>query len=159
MDKGQAKKQILSYGPLLDDPPLHICQTANIELAKAITIHSDRFAGLAFHPMNSPLDATAKLARCVTDLGFTGTLIPNHLDGRFYDSEKFWSLFEKAQELDVPIYVHPTCASDDMTARYTEILAKRLLSHSATGEGAGIPRRACTSSNCSRVVCSIGSLG
>ena len=118
MHKGNVKKQILSHGPLLDEPPLHICQKANDGLAEAISKYSDRFAGLAFLPMNSPLDAAAELGRCVAELGFIGTLIPNHVGGRFYDAIDFWGVFEKAQELDVPIYLHPTWASDDMAARY-----------------------------------------
>jgi predicted TIM-barrel fold metal-dependent hydrolase len=119
MDKGQIRRQILSHGPLIDEPPLHICQEANDGLAEAVRNHSDRFAGLAFLPMNNPLDAAAELGRCVTELGFIGTLVPNHVGGRFYDGDEFWPLFAKAQELDVPIYLHPTWASDDMTTRYT----------------------------------------
>ena len=119
MDKGEVKKQIISHGPLIDEPPLRVCQEANDELAKAVSMHSDRFAGLAFLPMNSPLESAAELGRCVTELGFIGTLIPNHVAGRFYDAPEFWPVFEKAQELDVPVYLHPTWASDEMTARYT----------------------------------------
>ena len=119
VDKGNVKKQILSYGPLLDEPPLYICQKANDRLAKAISKYSDCFAGLAFLPINSPLDAAAELGRCVAELGFNGTLIPNYVGRRFYDAIDFWVMFEKARELDMPIYLYPTWASDDIAARYT----------------------------------------
>jgi len=39
-------------------------------------------------------------------------------NGQFYDDERFWSVFEKAQELNVPIYIHPTFASDSMMEHY-----------------------------------------
>ena len=42
----------------------------------------------------------------------------NHLHGRFYDDEFFWPVFKKAEELDMPIYLHPTFATDSMMDRY-----------------------------------------
>jgi len=68
--------------------------------------------------MIAPLAAAAELARCVQDLGFVGALLDNHLDGEFYDAAKFWPVFEKAQELDVPLYIHPTFASEKMLEHY-----------------------------------------
>lgn len=52
------------------------------------------------------------------DLGFVGALLDNHLHGKFYDDVKFWPIFEMAEKLDVPIYLHPTFASEDMMGRY-----------------------------------------
>jgi predicted TIM-barrel fold metal-dependent hydrolase len=36
---------------------------------------------------------------------FVGALVDNHLDGQSYDAERFWPVFEKAQHLNVPIYL------------------------------------------------------
>ena len=58
-------------------------------------------------PMSEPETAAEELARCV-EKGFLGALIDNHLEGRFYDDEFFWPVFDKAQKLDVPLYIHPT---------------------------------------------------
>jgi len=77
-------------------------------LAKAVADHPDRFAGFAVLPT---LDATAaadELDRAVTQLGFKGALINGHTRGRFLDDEAFWPIFERAEALDVPIYLHPT---------------------------------------------------
>ena len=38
--------------------------------------------------------------------------------GRYYDDSFFWSVFERAQELDVPIYLHPTATHADLAALY-----------------------------------------
>jgi len=80
-------------------------------------------------PMSNPIGAAAELERCIKELGFAGALVNNHLDGQFYDDPKFWPVFEKAVELDIPIYLHPTFATDeelDITYRgnYSEGIAK-----------------------------------
>lgn len=69
-------------------------------------------------PMSEPTAAATELERCVRSLGFLGALVENHLDGKFCDDERFWPVFERAEQLDVPIYIHPTFASDSMLEHY-----------------------------------------
>ena len=64
--------------------------------------------------MSDPLAAARELERCVTQLGFLGALVDNHADGCFYDGAEYHPFWAKAQELDVPIYLHPTWPSEDM---------------------------------------------
>ncbi|GAB7343234.1 hypothetical protein MBLNU457_1293t1 [Dothideomycetes sp. NU457] len=116
MDAGSVSLQIISHGPLDATPAL--CTEANDELAAATTAHSSRLAGFAMLPMGSPDAAATELRRCVRDHKFVGALINNHLNGTFYDDEKFWPVFGAAEELDVPIYIHPTFASDDDQNKY-----------------------------------------
>ncbi|KAK9494062.1 hypothetical protein V1508DRAFT_59243 [Lipomyces doorenjongii] len=59
-------------------------------------------------PMSEPATAAKELECCVKKPGFVGALVDNHLNGQFYDDERFWSVFEKAQELNGPIYIHPS---------------------------------------------------
>ena len=40
------------------------------------------------------------------------------MNGHFYDDERFWAVFKKAQELDIPIYIHPSFAADDVMEHY-----------------------------------------
>lgn len=116
MDAGRVSLQVISHGPIDASPS--ICSAANDELAAAVSANPTRLAGFAMLPMAEPLAAATELARCVKDLGFVGTLIDNHLDGQFYDDERFWPIFAKAQELDVPVYIHPTFASEGMLEHY-----------------------------------------
>ncbi|KAF7596846.1 hypothetical protein BBP40_012446 [Aspergillus hancockii] len=116
LDKGKVSLQVISHGPGNVSPP--ICSAANDDLASAITRHPTRLAGFAMLPMGEPAAAVQELERCVTELGFVGALVENHLEGHFYDDERFWPVFEKAQDLDVPIYIHPTLASDSMMEHY-----------------------------------------
>lgn len=34
-------------------------------------------------------------------------------EGEYYDDERFWPVFAMAQELDVPLYLHPCGADGD----------------------------------------------
>ncbi|KAK0386828.1 hypothetical protein NLU13_5141 [Sarocladium strictum] len=116
LDKGQVSMQVLSHGPAEADA--ETCTAINNEVAVAIRKHPTRFAGFATLPMEDPQLAAAELHRSVRDLGFVGALVDCHLRGRFYDGEQYFALFAKAQELDVPIYIHPTFASEAMEAHY-----------------------------------------
>ncbi|MBO4253327.1 amidohydrolase family protein [Streptomyces griseorubiginosus] len=81
---------------------------ANDIAAAAIDARPDRFAGFATLPVPDP-DASAKeLERAVNSLGFVGAMINGHVDGRYLDDQFFWPVFEAAEALDVPLYLHPT---------------------------------------------------
>lgn len=116
MDASSVSLQVLSHAPL-DTTPAR-CTQINNSLQKSISKHPTRFAGFALLPLSDPAAAAKELERCVKDLGFVGALLDNHLHGKFYDDVSFWPIFEKAEELDVPIYLHPTFASEDMMGRY-----------------------------------------
>ncbi|KAI9034806.1 amidohydrolase family protein [Aspergillus affinis] len=116
LDKGNVSLQVISHGPGNISAP--VCTSTNDDLAAAVAQHPTRLAGFAMLPMSKPQAAADELERCVTEFGFLGALVENHLDGEFYDDERFWVVFEKAQQLDVPIYIHPTFASDSMLEHY-----------------------------------------
>ena len=110
MDKGNMSIMVISHIPAVEPP--EICRKVNDQLFKAVQESKGRYRGFGFVPMGEPSEIPAELERCVKQLGFVGALIPNHADGRYYDDEDYWPMFEKAQELDVPIYIHPTPAAD-----------------------------------------------
>jgi predicted TIM-barrel fold metal-dependent hydrolase len=116
LDKGNVSLQVISHGP--GDGSPSACSAANDGLAAAISKNPTRLAGFAILPMNEPGTAANELERCVKDHGFVGALVDNHLDGEFYDNKRFWPVFEKAEELDVAIYIHPTFASEEMMGYY-----------------------------------------
>ncbi|KAJ5609095.1 metal-dependent hydrolase [Penicillium herquei] len=116
LDRGNVSLQIISHGP--GDMPASICTAANDDLASAISKYPNRLAGFALLPVSNPTAAADELERCVRNLGFVGALVDTHINGEFYDDEKFWVMFEKAQELDVPIYIHPSWAADSAMDHY-----------------------------------------
>jgi len=79
----------------------------NDELAEGIARHPGRYVGLAaFSPLD-PANASKELERAVKKLGMRGGIMNSHTLGTYLDDEQYWEIFEAAQALDVPIYLHP----------------------------------------------------
>ena len=119
MEKGKVSFQIISHACIAGSPALSVCREGNDQLAEEIKKHPDRFAGFAVLPMGEPEKAANELERSVKQLGFVGALIDNHVHGKYYDGSEYDCVWAKAQELDVPIYLHPTWPSDNMAPQYT----------------------------------------
>jgi len=85
-----------------------MAREANAFLADAIAGHPTRFAGFAALPTPAPEAAADELERTVREHGFKGALINGHVRGRYLDDRFFWPIFERAEGLGVPIYLHPT---------------------------------------------------
>ncbi|KAI5196316.1 hypothetical protein AUEXF2481DRAFT_44980 [Aureobasidium subglaciale EXF-2481] len=115
LDTGNVSIQILSHSPLNASP--EECHTTNDNLASAIS-NQPRYAAFALLPMASPSAAADELERCIRAHKFVGALINNHCNGTFYDGEAYRPVFAKAEELDVPIYIHPTFAADEWMPHY-----------------------------------------
>jgi predicted TIM-barrel fold metal-dependent hydrolase len=77
-------------------------------LAEAIRSHPTRFGGFAALPTADPNAAVAELERTIHEYGFKGAVINGHIQGRYLDDKFFWPIFEHAEALRVPIYLHPT---------------------------------------------------
>ena len=76
-------------------------------LAEKIKGHLDRFAAFAHLPMTAPAAAADELERTVKTYGFHGAMIRGLTNGDFLDHPKFAPVFERAEKLGVPIYIHP----------------------------------------------------
>ena len=91
-----------------------LAQSINERLYSAVQKNPDRFAGLATIAPQDPNAAARELDRAVNQLGMKGALVNSHTKGEYLDEEKFWPILAKAQELDVPIYIHPRTPAPDM---------------------------------------------
>jgi 2,3-dihydroxybenzoate decarboxylase len=112
MDEAGIDLQIISHmqpGTQLLDPEsaVRLAREANDTLHRAILGHPGRFAGFAELPTPDPKAAADELERAVTRLGFKGVLVNGLTHGLFLDDKRFWPIFERAEALDVPIYLHP----------------------------------------------------
>src|SRR5256885_15123106 len=47
-------------------------------------------------------------------------MIHGHTRGSFLDERKYWTIFERAQALGVPIYLHPTLPHPEAVKAYFE---------------------------------------
>jgi predicted TIM-barrel fold metal-dependent hydrolase len=111
MDAAGIDMQILSYPtPSAErlDPSLSrdLTRQANDAAAAAIAKYPDRLLGFATLPMLDPQAAARELERAVRDLRFVGALINGHVNGRYLDDKFFWPVFESAEALGVPVYLH-----------------------------------------------------
>jgi predicted TIM-barrel fold metal-dependent hydrolase len=112
MDAASIDVQILSHAtPSAEglEPSLarELTRQANDAVAAAASKYPDRFLGFATLPMLDPAAAARELERTVRDLHFVGALINGHIHGRYLDDKFFWPVFESAEALGVPIYLHP----------------------------------------------------
>jgi predicted TIM-barrel fold metal-dependent hydrolase len=85
-----------------------LARQANDHLGEAVRRHPNRFAGFAALPTATPDIAANELERTVQDYGFKGAVINGHTRGRYLDDTFFWPILERAEALQVPIYLHPT---------------------------------------------------
>jgi 5-carboxyvanillate decarboxylase len=84
-----------------------LARIANDGLAEAVRGHPDRLAGLACVAPQDPEAAAAELERAVGNLGLRGMVINSHAGGEYLDAPRFAPIFEAAEALGVPIYLHP----------------------------------------------------
>jgi len=112
MDRDGVDMQILSLaspGVQNFDPAtaVSLMKLANDRLAEAIRKYPTRFAGLAAIAPQDPVASAKELERAVRTLGLKGGIINSHTRGEYLDNPKFWPIFEAAQSLNVPLYIHP----------------------------------------------------
>jgi predicted TIM-barrel fold metal-dependent hydrolase len=85
-----------------------LAHDTNDILADAVRRHPRRFAGFTTLPTASPETAADELDRMVREHGFKGAVINGHIRGRYLDDKFFWPILERAEALQVPLYLHPT---------------------------------------------------
>jgi len=119
MDATGISRQIISLTApgvqILDTATaVSVAASANDQLAEAVARHPDRFSGLAAMAPQDPPAAAKEIERGINVLGFNGVILNSHTHGEYFDNQKFWEIFEAAEQLNVPIYLHPTTPSKGM---------------------------------------------
>lgn len=102
------------------DTAVAFAREANDELAECVARHPDRFIGLAAAAPQDPESAATEIERGINQLGFRGIIINSHTHGEYLDDRKFWPIFEAAEALDVPIYLHPNTPPAEMIQPFVE---------------------------------------
>ncbi|CAM5693487.1 Amidohydrolase OS=Streptomyces canus OX=58343 GN=AQI96_37385 PE=4 SV=1 [Streptomyces canus] len=112
MDAAGMDVQVLSLAP----PGLQILDTAdavalqrvtNDRLAEAVRAHPGRLQGFAALAMSAPDKAAAELERAVKELGFQGAMVLSRTREHSLDHRDLWPVFEAAEALNAPLYLHP----------------------------------------------------
>jgi 2,3-dihydroxybenzoate decarboxylase len=89
-----------------------LAREANDVLAREVQKRPRRYAGFAHLPMQDGIAAAAELQRAVQQLGFKGALINGQTNGHYLDADMYFPFWERVQDLDVPIYLHPGALVD-----------------------------------------------
>ncbi|MFC2022133.1 amidohydrolase family protein [Chloroflexota bacterium] len=101
---------------------LSFCQRQNNAIAEVVRAYPDRFVGMATVPMQDMSKAVPELERAVRKLGLKAVEILSNINGKNLDEPEFWPFYQKAQDLDIPIYIHPSTgrlnAGADRMQRY-----------------------------------------
>jgi 5-carboxyvanillate decarboxylase len=97
-----------------------LAETTNDQVAEAVRKHPTRFAALGAVAPQDPKAAAREAERAVRKLGLNGIIINSHTRGEFLDDPKFWDIFEAAEALKAPVYIHPQAPPPQMSAPYVE---------------------------------------
>ncbi|MFH1650566.1 MAG: amidohydrolase family protein [Chloroflexota bacterium] len=125
MDRTGVEMQVISILPAAisyrvnAEDGLRFCRRHNDAIAEVVRAYPDRFIGMATVPLQDINMATSELTRAVRELGFRAVEILSNVEGRNLDAKEFWPFYQAAQELDIPVYVHPgNVAGADRMPRY-----------------------------------------
>ncbi|QYE34566.1 amidohydrolase family protein [Polymorphobacter sp. PAMC 29334] len=111
MDESGLDIQVLS----LTTPALHdlgresveLAQRTNDAVAEAVARHPTRFQAMATLPVSIPDEAALELDRCISTLGFKGTMLCGRVGARHLDDLAFAPILDCAAMLGVPVLLHP----------------------------------------------------
>jgi aminocarboxymuconate-semialdehyde decarboxylase len=80
----------------------------NDAFADVVRTKRGRFTALATLPLNDPAASVKELQRACRDLGMRGAMLFSNVNGVGLDDQRFWPLYEAANDLGAVLYIHPT---------------------------------------------------
>lgn len=123
MDREGVDIQVLSpipvtfcYGQPVEEAE-QIARIQNDFISETVQQYPDRFIGLGTVPMQDVTSAIREMDRCIHELDLKGIEIGTNVNGNNLDDPSFLGFFEKAEEWQVPLFIHPweTLGKDRIT--------------------------------------------
>jgi 2,3-dihydroxybenzoate decarboxylase len=102
------------------DTAVAFAPVANDILAAATRLHPDRLVGMISVAPQDPAAAAKEIQRGVNQLGMHSVVINSHTQGEYLSDTKFWPIFEAAEAMDTPIYLHPNALPASMIQHFIE---------------------------------------
>jgi aminocarboxymuconate-semialdehyde decarboxylase len=90
------------------DESAEMSRIINDGLSKVVKKYPKNFQALAMLPLIDTRLALKELDRAILDLGLRGICMLTNIAGQAPDSDFLLPIYEKAQSLGVPIFIHPT---------------------------------------------------
>lgn len=112
MEKAEIDAQVISgVAPGCEVFPremgIRLGKTNNNFIAKIVGQNPDSFYGLATLPLQDIEAALAEFDRAA-GLGLRGLMMFSNVKGKHVDLQEFWPIYERAEKLRTPIFLHPT---------------------------------------------------
>ncbi len=83
-----------------------IARQCNDSIAEFVAAYPERYIGIGAVPLQDQ-NRTAKEMDYLSAIGLKGVTIPSHIRAKDLGISKFRKFWAKAEELDMPVYIHP----------------------------------------------------
>jgi aminocarboxymuconate-semialdehyde decarboxylase len=97
-------------GTHIEEPAtaVRLARLVNDAFARVVADKRGRFATLATLPLCDPAASVLELRRAMEQLKFPGAMVFSNINGVALSHQRFWPLWETANELGAVIHIHPT---------------------------------------------------
>jgi aminocarboxymuconate-semialdehyde decarboxylase len=85
-----------------------LARQVNDALARVVAGKHGRFAALATLPLCDPAASADELRRAIEQLGLPGAMLFSNINGTALADQRFWKVYEVANELGAVLHIHPT---------------------------------------------------
>ena len=85
-----------------------LAQLVNDSFARIIAERAPRFSALATLPLNDPKASVVEFRRAMDELRFPGAMLFSNVNGVALADERFWPLYEAANDYGAVLHIHPT---------------------------------------------------
>jgi aminocarboxymuconate-semialdehyde decarboxylase len=112
LEEYRVDRQLLSLttpGTHVEEPALAVklARLVNDGFAE-IARNSKRFVGMGTLPLSDPAASAKELDRVCRQLGFCGAMVFSNINGTALSDQRFWPVWEVANDLAAVIHIHPT---------------------------------------------------
>lgn len=97
-------------GTHIEEPAtaVRLAKLVNDCFARVVADKRGRFVALATLPLCDPAASVAELRRAMEQLKFRGAMVFSNINGVALSDQRFWKLYEVADELGAVLHIHPT---------------------------------------------------
>ena len=113
LDEQGVTTQVISLttpGTHVDPAPVatKLAAITNDAFARVARERNGRFVPLATLPLCDPAASAGELVRSMDTLGMPGAMLFSNVNGTGLDDQRFWPIYEAANDRDAVLMIHPT---------------------------------------------------